>query len=76
MAVICASDAVEEHLHHGHAVVGLRLDALDIVDRSRHRPLEVRDDPAFHLLGRETGVAPDDADNRDVDVREDIGRHP
>ena len=68
--------AVEEHLHHGHAVVRLRLDAFDVVDRRRHRPLEVRDDPAFHLLRGKTVVAPDDADDRDVDVREDVGRHP
>jgi len=82
MAVICASDAgnvrgrVEEHLDHPDAVVGLRLDALDVVDRGRHGALEVRDDAAFHLLRREAGVAPDDADYRDVDVGEDVGRHP
>ena len=68
--------AVEEHLDHGHAVVRLRLDALDVVDRGRHAALEIGDDPAFHLLGGEAVVAPDDADDRDVDVGEDVGRHP
>ena len=33
-----------------------------------------RHDAPFHLLGGEPGVAPDDAHDRDVDVREDVGR--
>ena len=59
----------------GDAVVGLRLDVLDVVDRGGHAALEGRDDTLFHLVGRDAVVGPDDADHRDIDVREDIDRH-
>ena len=35
-----------------------------------------RDDPRRHLLGGQAAVVPDDRDDRDVDVREDVGRRP
>ena len=67
---------VEEYFHHADAVVGLRLDAGDVVYRGRHGALVVRDDAAFHFLGRQAGVAPDGAHHRDVDVRKDVRRRP
>ena len=38
------------------------------------RPRSLADDALAHLLGRQAVVVPDDADHRDVDVREDVGR--
>ena len=59
----------------GDAGVGLRLDVLDIVHRGGHGPLEERDHALFHLFGGEAVVVPDDADDGDIDIREDIDRH-
>ena len=59
----------------GDAGVGLRLDVLDVVDGGGHGPLEDGDDALFHLFGRQAVVVPDDADDRDIDVRKDIDRH-
>ncbi|ARF90813.1 putative autotransporter protein [Burkholderia cenocepacia] len=65
---------VEEHLHDRHAVQRLRLDVLDVVDVGRERAFVVRRDPLGHVLGGEAVVRPDDADDRNVDVRKDVGR--
>ena len=54
----------------------LALDVLDVVDGRGERALVVRDDALLHLLGRQARVVPDDGDDRDVDVREDVRRHP
>ena len=53
----------------------LRFDVLDADDVRCERPLEVRDDAAFHLFRREPVVLPDDAHDRDIDVREDVHGH-
>ena len=49
---------------------------LDVVDGRGEDALVVGDDPLLHLLGRQAGVVPDDGDDRDVDVREDVRGHP
>ena len=79
-AVICATAmsiftvGMEVDLHHRDAVERLRLDVLDVVDRGGQRALRDGDDALLHLLRREAGVVPDDADDRDVDVRENVDR--
>ena len=65
---------LEEDLDDADAVQRLRLDVLDVVDGGGQRPLALVDDAVGHLFGREAGVLPDDGDDRDVDVREDVGR--
>ena len=47
---------------------------LDVVDGGRQRALELRRDAPGHLIGRQTGILPDDADDRNADVGEDVGR--
>ena len=47
---------------------------LDVVDRRRQRALGERHDSAAHLVWRKARVVPDDADDRNVDAREDVGR--
>ena len=66
---------LEVDADHRDAVVGLRFDVLDIVDGGGHGALEDGDDALFHLLGREAAVGPDDADDRNIDIGEDIHRH-
>ncbi len=66
---------LEVDARDGDAVVGLRLDVLDVVDGGGHGPLEDGDHALFHLFGREAAVAPHDADHRDIDVRKDVHRH-
>ena len=67
---------LEEDLDDRDAGERLALDVLDVVDGRGEDALVVGDDALLHLLGREAAVVPDDRDHRDVDVREDVGRHP
>ena len=67
---------LEEDLDDRDARERLALDVLDVVDGGGERALVVGDDALLHLLGRQARVVPDDRDDRDVDVREDVGRHP
>ena len=57
------------------AVVGLRLDVFDVVDVGGEAALEVGDDALLHFVGREAAVLPEDADDGDVDIGENIDRH-
>ena len=65
---------LEEDLDDAEAVIGVRDDVLDVVDRGGQRALERRGDAAGHLVGRQAGVLPDHADHGDADIRKDIGR--
>ena len=81
MAVICAVAASsfapgwKKTLMTADALERLALDVLDVVDRRGEAALVVGDDALVHLLGGEAAVAPDDRDDRDVDLREDVRRH-
>ena len=66
---------LEVDARHRDAAVGLRLDVLDVVHRGGHGALEDGDHALFHLLGRKTAVAPDDADYRNIDVGKYVHRH-
>ncbi len=65
---------LEEHLDDGDAAQRLRLDVLDVVHRRGQVALVDRDDAVGHLVRRQAAVVPDDADDRDVDVGEDVSR--
>jgi hypothetical protein len=53
----------------------LRLDMLDVIDAGGERTLEDRDDSCFHLRGRQAGIGPDNADDRDVERRRLYSHH-
>jgi hypothetical protein len=65
---------LEEDLDDADAIVGVRNDVLDVVDRRGQRPLERRRDAPRHLVGRQAGVRPGHADHRDADFGKDVGR--
>ncbi len=65
---------LQKHFDHRNSVQGLRLDMLDVIDAGGERSLEDRDDTCFHLGRHQAGIGPDDADDRNVDAREDIDR--
>ncbi len=52
----------------------LAFDMLDVADRGRHRPFEIIDDAAGHILGQKAVVCPDNGDNRNVDGRKYVCR--
>ena len=73
----------EIHFHAGmkvdpndrHALVGLRFDMFNADDVRGEPAFEIRDDAALHLFRRESVVLPDDADDREVDIRKDVDGH-
>ena len=65
---------LEINLHHRNAHQGLRLNMVDIVDRGGQRAFGQGDDAAGHIHGRKALVLPDDADHRNIDVGENVGR--
>jgi hypothetical protein len=66
---------MEEDLGDRHAVERLALDVLDSVDRRREGALEVAREALLHLVGRQAAVLPDHRDDRDIDLRQDVGGH-
>ena len=71
----CAVDAgirLHKDLDHSDAIERLRFDVLDIVNDSGEVSFRYADDAVAHLFGDETVVAPDDADNRDVNIRKNV----
>ena len=57
------------------AVERLRLDVLDPVDAGADRIFAVGGDALLHLRRAEPGVLPDHRDDRDLDLRKNVGRH-
>ena len=66
---------LEVDLLHRDAVERLRLHVLDAGDVRADRVLAVGRDALLHLRRRQPGVAPDHRHHRNVDLREDVGRH-
>src|SRR6478672_7756115 len=58
------------------SVIGnrLRFDVLDVVHAGGERAFVKGDDAPRHIVGRQAGIAEDDADHRNVYIREDVGR--
>ena len=67
---------LEEDFDDAVAVERLRFDVLDVGDLSGQRALIIVDDAARHVVRQQTVVGPYDADDRNVDVGEDVGRRP
>ena len=67
---------LEEDLDHAVAGQRLRFKVLDVVDLRGERAFVVVDDAAGHVLRRQAGVSPHDADHRNVDIGKDVGRSP
>ncbi len=65
---------LEINLHHGNADQRLRLNVVDIVDRGGQRAFGQGDDAVGHIHGRQALILPDDADHRNIDVGENVGR--
>ena len=53
----------------------LRFDVLDVVDGGGVRPLGDGDDAPLHLVRRHARIGEDHADDRNIDLRKDVGRH-
>ena len=66
---------LKEDLLNRNAVEGLRLDIPDPVHARRQRILAVGRDPLLHLRRAQSGILPDDGDDRDVDLGKDVRRH-
>ena len=66
---------LEVDLLHRQAGHGLRFDVLDAVDVGADRILAVGGDALLHLGRAQARIAPDHRHHRDVDLREDVGRH-
>ncbi|HYT59051.1 MAG TPA: hypothetical protein VEL06_02710 [Haliangiales bacterium] len=71
-AGIHRSARVEEHLDDAHAIVGVGLDVLDVVDRGGERAFVGVDNALLNFLRAQPGVLPDDTDDRYFNVRENI----
>ena len=65
---------LEEDLDHAITVERLRLDVFDVADLGGQKALVIIDDAAGHVVRQQAVIGPDDADDRDVDVRKDVGR--
>src|SRR4029077_20899433 len=65
---------LEEDLDHAVAAQRLRFDVLDVADLRGQVALIEVDDPPGHVVRRKPVVGPDHADDRDVDVGEDVDR--
>ena len=68
-----AGAGLEENLDHDFAVVGGRLNVLNVIDQCGQSLLVGRGQPALKLLGIQAGIGPADRDHGDVDVGEDVG---
>ena len=49
---------------------------LNVVDGGSQAALGIADDAVSHLSRRKSGIEPNNADNWNVDVGQDIDRHP
>jgi hypothetical protein len=61
-------------LDDADAAVRLRFGVLDVVNGGGEGAFANPDDPLGHVIGMETAVGPDHTHNRDIDVRQDVGR--
>ncbi|MEH2584734.1 hypothetical protein V1281_006629 [Nitrobacteraceae bacterium AZCC 2161] len=65
---------LKEDLDDAEAGIGIRHNMFDVVDRGGQRTFERRGDTTGHLVRRQAGILPDDADHGDTDIRENVGR--
>ena len=67
---------LEENLDHPDAIERLRLDVFNVIDGDGETALSVGDDAVRHFVWSHPGVVPHHANHRDVDVRQNVDRHP
>jgi hypothetical protein len=66
---------VEKDLLDADPLIARRLDARDVIDKRGKLALVNGQDPVLNVLRPHAVVGPDDADDGDVDFRENIDRH-
>ncbi len=74
MAVAMSDLGLEKDLDDRDAVERLRLNVIDIVDGGGDGALVNADNAVRDVFRRQAGVVPDNADDRNVDVWEDVFR--
>ena len=72
-ALLYVRDGLQEDFNHRDSAERLRLDVLDVVDGGSKIPLRNRDNPVGHVLRDENVIGPDDADDRNIDIRKNVG---
>jgi hypothetical protein len=65
---------LKKDLDDRNTIQRLRLNVLNVIDGCGHGPLKRSCDSITHLLRRESSVVPNDGDDRDVYIGEDISR--
>ncbi len=73
---IHAGVGLQEDLHHRQAVHRHGFHVFHVVHQGGEDALVDRSHAAFHLLGRHSGVIPNDGDDGNVDFRENVSRRP
>ena len=76
LAVSRLTPGLQIDLDYDLAVVGRRLDMLDIVDQRGQRLLVRRRQAALKLFRIQSRIRPANRDHRDIDVRKDVRRRP
>ena len=72
---VCNLDGrLKINLDDRNAVERLGLNMLNVVDRSRKGTFRNGDNAVRHVRGREAGVVPDNADDRNIDIGKNVGR--
>jgi len=66
---------VEVELDDAEARQRLRLHVFDVVDVGGKGALATDGNDVGHFLRRDAAIGPDDADDWDIDLGEDVGRH-
>ena len=67
---------VQIDLDDADALIAVGLDPRDVVHQRRELALVERQNAVLDVFGAHAVVGPDDADDRDVDLGKDVGRHP
>ena len=69
-ALLNIRSRLQKDLDDSNPIQRLRFDVLDVVDGSGKRSLCDADDAVAHVFRNETVIVPDDADNGNIDIRE------
>src|SRR5208337_190505 len=67
---------MKKNLNDRDATERLRFDMLDVINRGSQGTFIDRHDALAHFLGRKAGVAPDNANDGNADIRENVGGRP
>ncbi len=73
MALLMSACGWKKYLYYRDPVQRLRLDVLDVIDQRGQGAFGLEDDAVRHFLRIEAAVVPNDADDRNIDIRENVG---